>query len=406
MRIAFESSHITGDFSSGWLRVDLGIADELVGQSTWDEIVFSVPPDFHAHNDAVAAALMTLVGTRYHDVTFNFPISTACAETLGRFYPGVEMGPVDPSAESRHPGAQLALNFSGGLDSTAVWAILDEALGGDFAVVTSEYGGSYAFEAHGYERYRRDVSCRTNVRSKRYSRNGRFNFCVPLLFADYLDLGSITTGHSILLADSDLDPLTDGGRPAFLHDDLVVNAAGLEEVHLIRGLWTQGLFRTLIALAPERAEHALAASARPGTRKHFLRAWILRSIYEDLRLPAPAYLRHVPPPNPPIEFGASIGPDIVLLGYVKREGITAARRICPKLARFDLSFLDDLSLNFFWRYHTHYAELIPQPMRERVLPVFERCGVQASEARDLEELARVREFLAESGMYPRQAAFG
>ena len=143
MRVTFDSSHVRGDFSGGVLTVGIGVEDDQAGMSTWTDIEFDVPPDFHTHNDAVAAALMTLVGRKYAEVTFNFPISTFCADTLRAYYGEIAIGPVDPRAAPRAPGRRIGVNFSGGLDSTAAWLLTRALYGNDFAVITTEYGQSF-----------------------------------------------------------------------------------------------------------------------------------------------------------------------------------------------------------------------------------------------------------------------
>ena len=113
MRVTFVSSHVDGAYGEGVLTLGIRIEDDEAELTTWDTVEFSVPPDFHAHNDAVAAALMTLAGRRFQEVQFNFPISARCAATLREFYGEVAIGPVDPTATAREPGRRLAVNFSG-----------------------------------------------------------------------------------------------------------------------------------------------------------------------------------------------------------------------------------------------------------------------------------------------------
>lgn len=399
-RVIIESSHVSGDERSGALRLRVLQEDPHAGISVPREIVNVVPPDFHTHNDLVAAAVLTLVGLRFDEVEFNFPISSHCAAILERYYRGVRVGPIDPSLPSRTPGSRMALNFSGGLDSTAVRAMLEHMLGSEFAVVTSEYGRRYAYEAQGYAPYRRDVSCATDLREHRFDRNGRFNFFVPLLFAEYLDLGSITTGHALFTTNDDLDPLVFQRPPHFLREDLVAHAGGLEEVHLSRGIHTLALYTMLLQLAPERAERALPASALAGTRKHYMRAWVLRAAFEDLGMQTPPSLRNLPPPKPLYDLGGSIGADITLLWFVKREGRSAVTALCPQLRAYDLSFLDDFSFDFIRRYHPRYLQLVPQPLQERTLTLLEDCNIEPCTAADLEELTEIRRFFAETGIYP------
>ena len=138
---------------------------------------------------------MTLVGTTYSDVTFNFPISSYCADILTTYYRLREIGPVDASLEPRQPGRWIGLNFSGGFDSVALWCLLKHELQLDFRVITSDYGGRFAHERLGFKHFARDVSCVTNLRQLGYDGRGRFNAAVPLLYADYLDLSALASGH-------------------------------------------------------------------------------------------------------------------------------------------------------------------------------------------------------------------
>ena len=55
MRLVVESSHVNRDFTDGRLVVRLTAEDDARQLSTRHEIFFSVPRDFHAHNDLVAA---------------------------------------------------------------------------------------------------------------------------------------------------------------------------------------------------------------------------------------------------------------------------------------------------------------------------------------------------------------
>jgi hypothetical protein len=177
------------------MLVHIQTEDPRAGQTRLDEVFFSVPPDFRTHNDSVAAALLTLVGKACSSVTLNFPISSSCAEALAAYYDLTEIGPVDPSLEPRQPGQALALNFSGGLDSVSVWVLLRELMGVDIKVVHADYGSGFAREQDATRGYILDVDCATNLRTLGFDERGRFLAAVPLLYAEYADLGSVTHGN-------------------------------------------------------------------------------------------------------------------------------------------------------------------------------------------------------------------
>src|SRR5262245_19829444 len=124
MSATFQSSHTRLGQHAGQLEIDLTLEDAQAGQTVCDTISFEIPHDFHSHNDSVAAALLTLIGSRYPAVRFDFPISERCATLLREYYGLHEVGPVDSSLAPRQRGSALGLMFSGGLDSLAMWMIL------------------------------------------------------------------------------------------------------------------------------------------------------------------------------------------------------------------------------------------------------------------------------------------
>jgi hypothetical protein len=398
VHFAFRSSHVRDDYAASRLTVDMQRLDPATGSLTADHIYFEIPSDFHVHNDLVAAALLTLVGNQARRVEFNFPISEHCAATLRQFYGELEaVGPVDPTLAPRRRGRYYGLNFSGGLDSTAVWLLLREVLGDEFRTITTEYGGYFTFEAQGYTSIPRDVSCRTDFRLKRYDRGGRFNSCVTLLFADHLDLRAQVTGHPYALG-STLESLRDGREPRFLSHDLALLAGGLEELHLMRSLNNAGPLLVLAALAPERVPAAFSASAVPGTEKHYTKGWLLRFAFERLGLDPPQQLREITPPRRPIRWGEAFGIDTRVLQIAKQRGWATGLRMCPGMHRVDRATFDGLSLRFLWRYNTNMLQLVPGALRGSLLDVFHRSGIEPYDETDYDELERLRGLLANAGV--------
>ncbi|RIK35281.1 MAG: hypothetical protein DCC58_20680, partial [Chloroflexi bacterium] len=293
MHVQFTSSHVGGDFSSGRLVVQAALEQPSRGISEVREFFFEVPPDFCTHNDLVAAALLALIGRGYTTAGFNFPISERCARLLAWVHQLEDIGPVDASQEPRRPGTHLGVTFSGGLDSLAVWVLVRDYAGIPFKLITGEFEGYYR-EAVGYAPYRRDVSCYTNFRRVIGEVGRRFDVVIPLLFADYADLGAFTTGHTfasgpMLWNDPRLD-----AEPEFLWINMFAEAAGLPEVHLVRGLDTAGLLQFLYATAPETLERGMHVTSRPGTTKYRAKASILEYLFRRDGASTPSWLANMP----------------------------------------------------------------------------------------------------------------
>jgi len=354
------------------------------------EIFFSVPPEFYAHNDLVAAALMAVAGWNYKDACFNFPISARCAELLPRYHRLTEVGPVDPSLEPRRPGRYYGVCFSGGLDSLAMLTLLRDCVGLDVKVITGEYDGFHR-EAVGYASYRRDVSCHTNFR-RVFGDARRFDAAIPLLFADYADLHSFVSGHAFAGIPLGWRDPREGPRE-FLDQDVVSEAGGLREVHVARCLHTYGLLKFMGVVAPERIELGLHVTAPPGSQKHLVKQMMLRHIYRSLRRPLPPFLNDLTAPRrrdgTQVERLIHLGTAWEWRFLEHPQAIWVDRRI----GEVDWGPLQPLSLEFFRKYCPLTAQLMPSDLRSPTLAAIEAAGIPPNTANDYDELEQLRQFI-------------
>jgi hypothetical protein len=401
MRVSFESSHVRGNFGDGRLTVRIQRVDDRRRRTRNDEISFEAPPDFHTHNDSVAAALLTLVGRSCPVVTFNFPISTRCAEILAAHYNLTEVGPIDPSLEPRRRGRYLGLMLSGGLDSMALWLTLRRVLGDDFKIITTDFGGNFEFESRGFQYFRRDVSCRTDFREKGFAREGRFTTAVPLLFADYADLASVTTGHHYPHVPLSVESLRDGGRPRFLDEDRPLNAGGLDEVHIMRCLNVAGQSRLTMLADDDMLEAAWHGSSPAGTTKRFHKGLILRRLYERKGLTPPEWIGDISYTRRRSPFAAPLM-RFSQLYVIKFFGLEVAAQEIDDLERYDFSLLDALTLDCLERYNTNLIQQIPASMRAGVLAVFNEAGIEPYAERDWSELAELVAFCFDAWEWRQQ----
>jgi hypothetical protein len=390
MRVAFASSHVHGDFNSGRLEIRIEREDTRSGVTVVDDIYFSVPPDFHAHNDLVAVALMTLIGRQFRAVSFNFPISERCAARLRDYYQLLEVGPVDAGLEPRPPGRRIGVTFSGGLDSLATVVLLRELLHEPAVVITADYGGAYAFERDGYGSVRQDLVCATDFRRKGYFRHGRFNFAVPLLYADYFALSGVATGNPFTQTPVDLASLADGAAPEFLGPARALQAGGVDELFIVRSLMTPALLRVLMTAAPELLEYGFRGAGPPGGTKPYYKGLVLRHLYQaDGRQP-PAFLDTLAVPTRTFRYGDELNNDLRAL-YLLRHGVVEpTRRLFPNLARQRLDFNAGLRHTMQERYNTNVIAHVPPELRQRLLAAFHACGIYPYDERDWHELDILR----------------
>jgi hypothetical protein len=393
MHVGIVSNHVSRDFSSGRLSIQLWMEDGNAGQTRVDEVFFSVPGDFHTHNDSVAAATMTLVGTMFSEVTFNFPISRDCAELLASHYRLRSVEPLADDLEPRRPGRWMALNFSGGFDSVALWCILRRQLRVDFRVITSDYGGRFAHERRSFAGFQRDVTCATNLRERGFDQHGRFNAAAPLLYADYLDLAGLASGHAYRQFVTDSDDFKLGEQPQFVARGDAYLAGGLQELHLCRGVFTTGMLSIVMQALPERLQAAMHGSATLQSEKGLGKALILKDLHQRAGLPEPAWLSDL---QLPARRAAPPAPEQLTLRSLiaaKRFGLDTAMRLVPGLDAFDLTFLDDISFEMLGRHNPHYVPYMPDDLRAGLLAAYAHYGIAAFEESDWRELEAVNAFL-------------
>jgi hypothetical protein len=385
------SSHVTGCHDSGRLTLRFTFHSDGSGRRREDEVWFEVPPDFHAHNDGVAAAAMTLLGASAGRVAFDFAISDRCASILRAYYRLADVAPVDPSLEPRRPGRWLGLNFSGGMDSTVVKTLLDEILPGEFKLVTTAYGGPYTHEALGYAPHRPHVVCRTNFRAKHYV-GGRFNAAVPLLFADYLDLAALTTGHSFTQNPVSTESLVDGAMPRFRVLEAALEAGGLPEVHLVRGLNEPGMLKAIAHLPGAELEQTFNGSSPPSSSKYRLRGTILRQMRAAASQPIPEFIRDVTLHPRTGRFGGLLGGMLQALYVARYVGVDAIREFSPGIEDVPADWFAGLTLDFATRYNTNFISLVPAHLRAPLLGALARRGIEPYRERDWHELAAVQAY--------------
>ena len=395
MRMRVGSSHVGGDFSSGRIDVSLD-GTSPAGEPLAARYFFRVPPDFRAHNDLVAASLMTILGYAHPAVEFAFPLSRRCADLLARAYGLAAIGPVDDSLEPRRAGRNLGLSYSGGLDSLGLYRFLRRTIPDQLKVVFADFGGKFQRERDALL-VDPDVCCATNFRTKEVERNGgRFMAAVAILYADYLDLGRVTFGHTVDHPHPvSMESLKGGHDPIFVGHDAAFRAAALEEVYLVRGVSfvASTMLSASSAANDAEVERSLRASARPDTEKGVRKRLALRYLYASRGLPVPPFVGPLAFPEAPARFGRDYAQDFKWVFLSKHFGVPLANRVVAGIDRFDLSAVHRLSLAFYAKYHTSIAELIPDPLRNAALAWFHECGVYPYTERDWDELDQVRRFV-------------
>ncbi len=251
------------------------------------------------------------------------------------------------------------------------------------------------------------MTCRTNFRELGYANSGRFTGAVPLLFADYLDLDSVVTGHHANHPPASMEPLIDGRPPRYLLNDPPFLAGGLGELHLARALFAPATPWILVQSDPALLEAGWLGSATDGSAKQFKKGLLLRHLFTRAGRPEPAWLAApLPPPRRTMQTLAEPDTLGMTMYLTKHCGADALRPLFPDIGRHDLTFVDDLTLNFLDRYNPNVTSRLPEALRGSVLDAFTAYDILPYDERDWHEYHLTGELIASIAVRDRPGQLG
>jgi cyanophycin synthetase len=374
-QISFFSTHHTEGYPDGLFRCT---AESELKYDLW----YSVPDDFHAHNDSVATALSALCNRKYKIINYNFPISIQCKEAIEKRNscavntPGV--------VEPRIPGRRCGLGFSGGYDSLAAWLLAQ-----DFYVrVGVDWLGNFKRESDWFLTLAPDMIIRTNVRELGFNRiDNRFMGSGIALYADYLDLGEIAFGTITEAGPRQLRVTTPQSRPAEWL------GAALTDATPTRGLNQICTGLMITRFAPELFEGSLASLASPGSEK-YLRKQLIRDCALSKNNGFEFDFNSYVIPRNKIIFGESYAFDYITLYFLKKFGSEFVSRWADGLDKIEPQKLASVDEEFFYKNNPLFEPQISDAIRPAAISRMREAGIGAFTERDWRTLDVVRDILS------------
>ena len=368
-------------FSTGRLKGDR-LTFHVSEGGRREQVYFTVPSGFHAHNDSVAACLATLAGKRYKLIHFQFPISERCRAEIARRH-GAVVTARGYSIPERMPGENVALSFSGGLDSLGAYQLAPDHL----IRIAVAFGGRWAPEERFFTSLSPEVICRTNLRARPDRNDSTFMGAVALLYADFLGIGGIGFGEVFeTRAWNYLLKPKRGRQKGF-------SAAGVVNATLSRGLTQLGTARLArFYTSEDTVRAAIASSAAPGTEKLFRKRLIVDTVAYLYGGPRPDLDRYVFP-NKRLRFGDRFSIDFMTLYFAKLYGLETVSRWMDGLGRIDKDALANADLSWYLKYNPIFLEEIPLHLRDAARQRMTGAGIGSFEESDWEHYRAVRSFL-------------
>ena len=355
----------------------------VLGDGERERVYFTVPRDFYAHNDSIAACLATLCASGYETLEFQFPISERCRTEIARRNKVTVLAREPPIAE-RVPGQKIALSFSGGLDSLGAYQMAPEHL----IRIAVGFGGKWAPEEEFFQTLSPEVICRTNLRIRGQPNHSTFMGAAALLYSDYLDLGGIGFGEifetrpwNYLLEPKRLKPKG-------------FSAAGNYNATLTRGLTQLGTAQMVrFYTSEETARASIASSALPGSEK-FFRKQLLVDVAAHARGGPPPDFDNYWYPKRRLRFGRRFSIDFLTLYFLKTYGFQTVSRWMDGLEKVDRAMLAEADLDWYLKYNPIFLEDLPPVLRSTAQARMSRAGIDTFADSDWPHYLAVRSFLA------------
>jgi hypothetical protein len=347
-----------------------------------DEVYFTVPAGFHAHNDSIAACLGTLAGKAYESIHFRFPVSDRCRAEIARRNGAVVTARGKPIPE-RAAGKNIALSFSGGLDSLGAYQLAPDHL----IRIAVAFGGRWEPEEAFFRTLSPEAICRTNLRARRDRNDSTFMGAVPLLYADVFDLGAVGFGE--IFETRAWNYLL---RPKRVRQK-GFSAAGIVNATLTRGLTQLGTARLArFYTSQDIVRAAIASSAAPGTEKFFRKQLLVDTVKYAFGGPHPDFDKYLYP-RKRLVFGGRFSIDFLTLYFIKLYGFETVSRWMDGLDEIDKDALERADLGWYLKYNPIFFDEIPPGLRDTARDRMARAGIDWFQERDWEHYRTVRSFL-------------
>lgn len=311
-----------------------------------DELWFELPHAFEPAPDLIASAFATLCGTAFDEVRIDAPIGPDTAKAI-EDATRASVVHLPGSDRQRAPGRGHALNFSGGFDSLAAYALLPSA-----HLVSLGFGGRFAREEPVFSRFSPYI-IRTNLVDLGLNLNHwAFMGLGSILLRDELELGTYSFGS---IQAGSLPKLFTG--PVNQKRLRVSTAGDMGIANPVAGVSEIGAVSIAAQTHPELLADVLASVSHPGELKYHRKRLMLQAVAKcqgiTLELPdAPAL-------DPKPEWGRHFADDLASLYVMKVMGPeTVAATYEGGIPPAVLDWVDTTELAFMERFNPHaYAGL-------------------------------------------------
>ncbi|RAP45573.1 MAG: hypothetical protein BZ135_05585 [Methanosphaera sp. rholeuAM6] len=366
-KILFENIVVEDDK----IGIDLKTEDDAAID---EELFFEFSNKVTLTDDILAVALCTLCGQKYDYIYMDLDISEDVFQTIVDYTNSVlEVNNVLFKKCAKNEGNELALLFSGGLDSLSVYSLLKNQNIMPLNIMSLDFGGVFAREEL-FFRYFVPHTIRTNFVSLKLNRNSSTFMYVPaILLSKTLNIKYNIIGD-IFEAENHL---------CKRGDDCMLRPLDISSIPLILGLTEVGTAMVSAYYSPELISFSLKSLAAFGGNKYLRKQFFVDIISEKYGIDL-VYERMDGSNSVP--FGKFFWIDFYSFYLVKNKGFEEASKLIENMPESIIDISNELSLNFYERFNPLYLDEIPESLRPIFLERLAMASVYPYDANDFYEI--------------------
>ena len=369
-------------------KIDFVCNDIKNGQERTIELYFHFDKPITPCNDAIAAAVSTMIRLLYKKVYIDLDISSRVLEIMKKFNRAeitCKTVMEDKPATVRNG---YSLNFSGGFDSLAAMYLVPDA-----KLVSVDFVGRYGREREFFSLFDTNIVS-TNARN--YGFVGYYGFCGvgSILYADALGIkiqysGNILEEGPQWLREGGIKPRTTIG---------VSTSYDIRHINLTTGLTEVGTTIIACHYAPEHISKSLFSLANQRSEKIYRKKMLVQIASEILNKKIEID-GEILPPRILSEWNNYFATDFLSIYFLKKLGRDAIRQYLINIPDEIAALTDKLSLSFYEKFNTNYLEQIPIDIRGTFLARMSQAGIMPYNEIDWKEFRIVADCLAK--YYPK-----
>lgn len=331
-----------------------------------------LPYEAFVSPDVIALALATLCGTTFDSISLDLPVGPTAHAQIEKHTRATLHAP-EGKDRSHRPGTETALNFSGGFDSLAALAVLENPL-----LISLDFGGRFSRERSYFKQFDTHIIETNIVDTGMNSYSWQFMGIGSILMRQELNLGhyafgSIMAGSMPRLLRAPADQYTTG-----LWSN---NMLAMKRLNPVAGVSEIGTLGIVTSLYPHAVLDSLESVANPQEDKYLRKLQMLTAVCDERNIPI--RLPNATTRTSRRKWGDSQATDISSIYVMSQIGVESVyESYAQGIPKTVVDAIPNLDLDFYKRINPHAYANIPKSIRSDIYERLISLGLKPFERKD------------------------